>query len=338
MKKGVILLAGKLIGIDIGGTKCAVVLGGLKNGCPVPMARQSFSTADYPTPERALEQLSFLIEEMTGGEWSQYEGIGISCGGPLNSQKGLILSPPNLPGWDAVPICRFFEERLHLPAFLQNDANACAMAEWKYGAGMGCKNMIFLTFGTGLGAGLILNGQLYTGADDLAGEAGHIRLAPFGPVGYGKSGSFEGFCSGGGIARLARIMAEEKKQMGDFHPFCAPEADVSAKSVFSLAREGDALCRAVCETVGTYLGKGLSILIDLLNPDAVVIGSIYARNEDMLRPIAEQTLKAECLTAAYRRCALRPAALGEQIGDIAALTVAMGTPSCGYSVAEQEYF
>lgn len=144
-------------------------------------------------------------------------GIGISCGGPLDSRRGVILSPPNLPGWDEVPVKAYFERETGAPAMLRNDADACAVAEWRYGAGRGCRNMVFLTFGTGFGAGLILNGALYSGSCDMAGEIGHIR-APgdpaYRPVGYGKSGSFEGYCSGGGIAELGRAIALEAHPAG----------------------------------------------------------------------------------------------------------------------------
>lgn len=140
---------------------------------------------------------------------------GISCGGPLDSKTGVILSPPNLPGWDHIEITRHFTETLGVPARLINDANASALAEWKYGAGVGTQNMIFLTFGTGLGAGLVLNGALFEGTNGMAGEIGHMRLAAFGPSGYGKCGSFEGFCSGAGIAELARGFARETLQRGE---------------------------------------------------------------------------------------------------------------------------
>ena len=112
------------------------------------------------------------------------------------------MSPPNLPGWDNIDIVKQIKTHFGVPVHLQNDANACALAEWKFGAGRGTKNMVFLTFGTGLGAGLILDGKLYSGTNDNAAELGHIRLDRFGPVGFGKTGSFEGFCSGGGIAQL----------------------------------------------------------------------------------------------------------------------------------------
>lgn len=101
---------------------------------------------------------------------------GISCGGPLSPDRKWILSPPNLRGWDQVPVVEYLEEKLGIPVKMENDADAGALAEWKFGAGKGCQNMIFLTFGTGLGSGLILNGQLYRGSTGMAGEAGHIRM------------------------------------------------------------------------------------------------------------------------------------------------------------------
>ena len=204
-----------LIGIDIGGTKCRVSLG-RADGSSLSLAasRPARRTADYAPAQMLKALLSDMNELMEQARREEKTAIGISCGGPLDSGAGIILSPPNLPGWDKIPIVDFFEKHTELPAFLCNDANAGALAEWRFGAGRGCNNVVFMTFGTGLGAGLILDGRLYAGACGMAGEIGHIRLAPFGPTGYGKMGSFEGFCSGGGIARLARSMVEEQLQMG----------------------------------------------------------------------------------------------------------------------------
>lgn len=195
-----------LIGLDIGGTKCAVLLGQLTgNGEIKVLDKVVYATAEYATPDKMLPQLKFGISDLLKKNklvYGDISSIGISCGGPLDSKRGVVLSPPNLPGWDEVYIVKYFEDQLSIPTAVQNDANACALAEWKFGAGRGTQNMIFLTFGTGLGAGLIIDGRLYSGTNDNAGEVGHIRLDNFGPVGYGKTGSFEGFCSGGGIANL----------------------------------------------------------------------------------------------------------------------------------------
>ena len=218
-------------------------------------------------------------------------------------------------------------ERFPCPVRLQNDANAGAVAEWKYGAGKAVQSLIFLTFGTGLGAGLILDGRLYSGCCDLAGECGHIRLAPFGPVGFGKAGSFEGFCSGGGIAQLAAVRAKEALQRGERVPWCPTQADlpsITAKTVGIAADEGDPLARAIYFECGSWLGRGLALLVDLLNPERIVIGSIFARSETWIRPAMEESLRREAIPAAAAHCRIVPAQLGEKIGDYAALALAMG--------------
>jgi glucokinase len=190
--------------------------------------------------------------------------------------------------------------------------------------------MVFLTFGTGMGAGLILNGQLYTGTNDLGGEVGHIRLAEDGPVGFGKAGSFEGFCSGGGIAQLAAGMVSEKLQAGEQVGFCSTHdmlENITARTVFEAAAAGDPVAQEIVDVTAGYLGKGLAVLIDILNPECIVIGSIYARNEELFKPHVERVLGHEAIPAAHKVCKVVPAALGDDIGDYAALCVALNETS-----------
>ena len=185
--------------------------------------------------------------------------------------------------------------------------------------------MIFLTFGTGMGAGLILNGHLYEGTNDNAGEVGHIRLDNLGPVGYGKAGSFEGFCSGGGIAQLARMKALEKLQTGQTVSFCKSLNDIgsiSAKSVAEAAENGDTLAIEIWQMCGKYLGRGLSILIDILNPEVIVLGSIFVRSAGLLQPALNDSLMSEALLPSRMVCKIVPAALDENIGDYASLSIA----------------
>jgi len=318
-----------IVGLDIGGTKCAVLLGHLNEiGNIKVIDKIVYTTAHYATPDKMLPQLQKGISEILKKHHLSPQNIGaigISCGGPLDSKKGVVMSPPNLPGWDDVHIVKFFEDQFSIPTAIQNDANACALAEWKFGAGRGTQNMIFLTFGTGLGAGLILDGKLYAGTNDNAGEVGHIRLDNFGPVGYGKAGSFEGFCSGSGIAQLARLKAMEKFQMGQKVSFCEGISElqsITAELVAEAANSGDSLAIEVFETCGTYLGKGLSVLIDILNPECIVIGSIYVRAGHLLIPSLEKALLVDSLPLARKVCRIVPAELDEQIGDIASLSVA----------------
>lgn len=311
----------KLLGLDIGGTKCAAVAANWDGERLQILKKEKCPTDHSVSPETMLERLFALADGILDGK---PDAVGISCGGPLDSAHGVILGPPNLPGWDDVPVTALAAQHFGAPAHLQNDANACAVAEWKFGAGRGTRNMIFLTFGTGLGAGLILDGQLYSGTNDNAGECGHLRLERFGPVGYGKQGSFEGFCSGGGLAQLGCAMARECVQCGVCPAYYQNgEAGVTAKSIADAARAGDETALEVYRVCGEYLGRGLAVLIDLLNPQRIVLGSIFARSGDLLRESMEQSLRGEALAASAACCQIVAAELGESIGDYAALATAL---------------
>ena len=311
-----------LLGVDIGGTKCAVTYGCGTDGHLDILDKERFATTTCQETVENLIQALHRVMERNGLEARDVYGMGISCGGPLDSRTGVVMSPPNLPGWDNIPIVKLLSEATGVRAGLHNDANACALAEWTFGAGKGTRNMAFLTFGTGLGAGLILDGKLYAGTNDNAGELGHIRLSPFGPVGYGKAGSFEGFCSGGGIRQLAQSAIKEKLQMGGIVPWCPDVETVTAKDVAEAMAAGDPLATEIFTTSARYLGIGLSILIDIINPEKIVIGSIYTRNEEMMRPIMWGMIQKEALPLAAKVCEVVPAALGEAIGDYAALSIA----------------
>ena len=302
------------IGIDIGGTKCAVIKA--KESMDI-VCKKVFATTG---PEETLQRIINIVNEMMPAK-----AIGISCGGPLDEEGGIILSPPNLPGWDNIKIKEILEDKFSVPVKLRNDANACALAEYKFGAGKGYKNIVFLTFGTGLGAGLILNGKLYSGSNGNAGEVGHIRLADDGPIGYGKRGSFEGFCSGGGIARLALeyIQSEESKGRKSELKNHLVNGEIDTKTLAELAYGGNKDAIKIFDISADYLGRGLSVIIDILNPDAIVIGSVYSRAKSLFDKKMYEVICREALGASSEKCSILPALLGEQIGDVAAITVAM---------------
>ena len=280
------------LGLDIGGTKCALVSG--TESCEI-LSRYEIKTADYPDWRDLIDALLALRPA------GQYAAVGVSCGGPLDSARGLILSPPNLPGWDEVPIVAYLQEKLGIPAFVQNDANACALAEWRFGAGRGCRNMVFLTCGTGFGAGLILDGRLYSGTNDMAGEIGHVRAEKDGPEGYGKRGSYEGFCSGAGIAQLT--------------------GGVSAREAVQRADAGDERMLAALHASAERMGACFAMMIDLLNPERIVVGSIFARAERHFRDAMQRVIDREALPLSRAVCRVVPAQLGDAIGDYAALSV-----------------
>ncbi len=308
-----------MVGFDIGGTKCAVCVGEASAGGLRVADRREFPTDLSLSPEETVGRLCRLAESMTG----DLSSIGISCGGPLDPEKGVILSPPNLPGWDDFHICDMLRERYGGRVSLRNDADGCALAEWKFGAGRGVGSMIFLTFGTGMGAGLILGGRLYTGASGMAGEVGHIRLAPRGPEGHRKAGSFEGFCSGGGIAAMGRAAAGLAQARGGSVSFLPrPGGVIDAKTVADAADAGFADAAEIYRRSGEMLGKGLAILIDILNPELIVIGSIFRRSEALLREAMEKSLREECLPGSLAVCRIVASELGDRIGDYAALCAA----------------
>lgn len=312
-----------ILGFDIGGTKCAVVTANWAGENITLLKKDKCETDLTLEPSVMIDKLLHMADAILDGT---PDAIGISCGGPLDSKKGIIMSPPNLPGWDDVKIVKQIESHYGVKTKLQNDANAGAVAEWKFGAGKGSKNMIFLTFGTGLGAGLILDGKLYSGTNDNAGELGHIRLDKFGPVGYGKSGSFEGFCSGGGIAQLGYIKALEKVQAGQYPAYFTngmTQADVTAKSIAEAANNGDETAIEVYNICGEYLGKGLSILIDLLNPEIIVLGSIFVRSKNLLWDTTKEIINREALRVSASCCKVVPSQLSENIGDYAAVATAL---------------
>lgn len=317
----------RLIGIDIGGTKCAVSLGETEGETLSILAKKIFATPNR-NPNAAIQKIISSIWELAREnrfDAEEISAIGIACGGPLDSERGLVLSPPNLPGWDNVGIVSEIVKVFKSPCGLQNDANACALAEWQFGAGRGLRDIVFLTFGTGLGAGLILNGELYSGANGNAGEVGHIRLAEYGPVGYGKRGSFEGFCSGAGIAKIAREKITEKLQMGERPAICEDFAkldSMTAKSLAQAAESGDSLAIEIYEESGKMLGLGLSVIVDIINPQAIIIGGVFSRSRELLWPHAEKVLRREALGASLNACKILTAELGENVGDYAALSVA----------------
>ena len=309
-------------GLDIGGTKCAALLAEAGPGGVRFLEREQIPTEG--TWRDMLDALCAHLDSFMARR-GRAEAVGISCGGPLSSERGVILGPPNLPGWNKVPVCAYVAERLGTSkksVRLRNDADACALAEWRWGAGRGTRNMIFLTFGTGLGAGLILNGALYEGTAGAAGEVGHIRLEKYGPVGYGKAGSFEGFCSGGGIAQLADAHFLRKKQIGKPCPYYGGPGSVSAKVLGEHAARGDADALEIFALVGDCFGRGLSVLVDLLAPETIVAGSIFARCRAYIEPAMRRVMRRECLPASLARVKILPSALGEAVGDHGAVAAA----------------
>ena len=313
-----------LAGVDIGGTKTAVVV---SQRPPEVAARIEFATAQERGPDHAIQSIKAAIRELLAAQNAapgDIAGIGVSCGGPLDPVAGAIQSPPNLATWIDVPIIAILAREFSCPVSLENDANAGAMAEHRFGAGRGCQHMIFLTMGTGLGAGIIANGRLYQGANDSAGEIGHVRLTRTGPAGYRKAGSVEGWASGGGMAQVARRELEAARRRGQISLLMGrPEGSVTAREVLHAAQAGDKVALRIISICGRKLGETLAILVDILNPERIVIGGLAMRFGELVLAPARKWMRKEALAHAAAVCKIVPAGLDERIGDVAALCVAM---------------
>lgn len=312
-----------LVGVDIGGTKLAVVLADFAGNIH---RKKRAPTHAEQGPESVLSRLFELVRNTIGEtEVADIAGFGISCGGPLDSESGIIYSPPNLPGWDAIPLKERFEKEFGFQAWVENDANAGALAEWRFGAGRNLRNVVYMTMGTGIGGGLVLDGRLYRGTNDLAGEFGHQILVPDGPLcGCGKRGCLEALCSGPAIARRARMAL---KQQGR-EPITGDRGNLTAEVVFELARGGDSVARQVVETTGYYLGWGIANLLHVINPELVAIGTLAVHGWDLLEAPLNGALRQHAWPRTLAATRVVPSSLGEAVGDLAAVAVALDHLQC----------
>ena len=305
-----------LIGLDIGGTKIACIEG--TGGADILQRRELPTRATQPFEQTLPDILAMIHQLMVVASAAGREivALSVSIGGPLRIDSGVLHNPPHLPGWHHTRL----KERLSqsvpkLPVYVEHDGNAGALAEYHFGVGRtrsAIRHLIFLTFGTGLGAGFVVNGQILHGATDTAGEVGHWRLSREGPEGFGKAGSWEGFASGAGLVQLAHRMFPQR---------WSAHTPIRELVDAMLADESDAL--VVAEAAGKRMGQGMALLVDALNPQLIVLGSLaVALGERILAP-ARKVVALEALPEAVAACEIVPAALGTRIGDVAALMAAL---------------
>lgn len=308
-----------VLAIDIGGTKLAA---GIVDAGGAILARGEVPTLASEGPERVLHRIVRLAEDVLGKPGVSAHAIhriGIGCAGPVDRQAGLILNPPNLPGWIRVPLVERIEKALRRPAVLENDANAAALGEFRYGAGKGASSLVYLTVSTGIGGGIILDGRIWHGLKDGAGEVGHMTLVPDGPIcGCGNRGCLEALASGPSIARRAR------EALATGRPSRLREAgDFTAADVVRLAHEGDALAAEVWEETVKYLGLGVAAIVTILAPERVVIGGGVTRAGDLLFGPLRREVRRRVKLVAVESIPILPAALGPDVGILGAAAVAL---------------
>jgi glucokinase len=300
-----------VLGIDLGGTKSAALVGDAVTG--ETRVRVSAPTPASASAESLAEFLCSLAKEALARFGDAVDGIGVSVGGPTDAQRGLVFAAPAIPGWGVrgFPLAKWLSNRLDLPVSLENDADATALAEWRFGAGRGVETMAFLTVGTGIGAGLILNGELHRGGFGAGGEVGHLIVEPDGrECNCGMRGCLEAYASGPGIVRSAIENGFT--------------CEANGPAVTQAARVGDTAARAAFETAGEMLGRGLASLAMIVNPERVVLGTMAVHAGDLLLPPTLQSLRRHCWPRLYENLTVCPASLGDGAQDLAALCAGRG--------------
>ncbi|MDE0425371.1 MAG: ROK family protein [Candidatus Poribacteria bacterium] len=313
-----------VVGIDIGGTKLATVVADNTGHILNKVRRPTLAERG---PEYALQLLCDMVHEtieLAGLARTTISAIGVSCGGPLDTKTGIVYSPPNLPGWDALPLKAKLESEFQIPVTIENDANASALAEYRFGGGRGYNAVLYMTMSTGIGGGIVLDGQVYHGANDSAGEVGHQILLPDGPLcGCGKRGCLEALCSGPAIARRAQAAVRNEKASATALLDLAGGRveNVRSEHVLAAARRDDALALQLVEETGYYMGWGIANLVNILNPDIVLLGTIAIAAGDLLLDPIRKTVSEFAMTRPAEAVKIVPAELGEALGDLAAVAL-----------------
>ena len=309
-----------VLGIDIGGTKLAA---GVVDADGKMLERGEVPTLAHEGPEPVLERIVGLGRDLLARAAARKEPaqrIGIGCAGPVDLKAGKVFNPPNLPGWSEVSLVRLIESALGLPAILENDANAAALGEFRYGAGRGARSLVYFTVSTGIGGGIILDGKVWHGLKYAAGEVGHMTVCPDGPAcGCGNRGCLEAMASGPSIARRAR----EVVASGRPTRLCEIPKPTSA-DVVCLAQKGDAVAREVWDEAVRYLGIGVAAAITILAPERIVLGGGVTKAGDFLFEPLRAEVRRRVKLVPVESVPILPAALGPDVGILGAAAVAMG--------------
>jgi len=315
---------GYVVGIDLGATHLGLVV--------ADFSSRVHGEIEIPLdikcgPESCLQivdqQLHLLLEK-NGLSFSDLLGIGLGVPGPVVAEAGTVAAPPIMPGWDNYPIRAHLQELWGLPIALNNDAELGALGEWAYGAGRGERHLVYIKVGTGVGAGLLLDGYIYRGATGCAGEIGHVTIRDNGPLcSCGSHGCLEAMAGGHAIAESARtaIMAGRKTQLASIHP---PEM-ITARDVAAASRLGDLVAQQIISEAGIYLGIALASLINLFNPSMVVVGGGVAQMGDILMEPIRRTARERSLRSAAQSVRITAAALGRRSSSMGAVVQAMNT-------------
>jgi glucokinase len=318
----------KLLGIDIGGTKTSVGLG--------DESGKILASHRFPTEpprgipdwmQRTLDVIHRLLREQ-GWPLDGVDAVGLACPGPMSVKDGMMLKAPNMQGWENIPFQRLFSDALRRPVYINNDANACAQAEWLFGSCKGAVNLVYLTMSTGVGAGIIVNGQLVQGTNDLGGEVGHHVLDIHGPpCPCGQRGCFEIYCGGMNVAnRLRERVVRERVRTAILDEAGGDLARIDFKAFVGAVRKQDAFALAAWDEYLERLAQALGTIIMMLNPQFIILGTIAIHAGDLILGPVQERLPRYAWKESVAACRIMPSALDTRIGDLSALAVALCPP------------
>jgi glucokinase len=307
-----------VFGIDVGGTNLRVALGSPTGEL---LDRRHRDSQAEPGAEAGLRALAEMMGDLAGAHHLQMSDVGaagVGVPGPSDPVAGVLFNPPHLPGWHNVPVARRLEEATGIPTRLENDAQLAAYGEFHRGAGRGSRHLVFVTISTGIGGGIIIDGKLYTGAGGTAGEVGHVVIDPDGPVcSCGRRGHLEGLASGTSMARIAaeRIAAGEKSSLSRL-------PKITAQAIGDAADAGDPLARSVLQNAGRLLGLSLGGLLNILDPEVLVLGGGVIQIGPALLDHVHPAIKDAAFESTYSHVRIVTVELGQDAGLIGALEFA----------------
>jgi glucokinase len=314
-----------LLGIDIGGTKTAACVG-TNDGEVLASQRISMSASDSIEDYCGrLEEACSLALSESGTNIESVQAIGISAPGPLDPRTGILISPPNNPGWHNVPIVTLVQKLFDKPVYLENDANAAALAEYWFGDYHGTQNMAYLTFSTGMGAGIIANGRLIQGANAMAGEIGHHTLDPNGPkCACGRFGCMEAYVGGRTVTERIRERVTTANISTSMLELAAGDpAKIDHRMFAQATRDGDAFAVAAWDEMIEHLAMGVGNLIMILNPELILLGTIAVHEGDLvMKPLMEK-IRKYTWSWSLDACRIAPSTLGPRLANLAALAAAL---------------
>lgn len=310
-----------IVGIDLGGTQIRACLADMR-GNILYQARQPTLAREglQSVLDRMEQEVAQVLRDI---KHNDVLGIGIASPGPLDPRTGVVIAPPNLPGWDNVPLRDIISQKFALPVFVNNDANLAALAEYRFGAGQGALDMVYLTISTGIGGGIICGGQLLLGAHGLAGEPGHTTVDPAGPrCNCGNVGCLECISAGPAIARHAAGLIRQG-QGSSLSEVLDSGTELTAEMVGKAAQEGDQVALQAVERAAHYLGIGVLNLIHIFDPDIVILGGGVSKLGSLLFEPVRAWVCEHAMTPVQRQTPIVPAALGDEVGLLGAVAWAM---------------